>query len=165
MQFTDEWLVPTIEKLLDPAVIETLRQEAATEPQSLWLTAVARKLVSDEEILRAAAARFRLPVADLTLLDRAIRDAVPEPLIRRFNILPLRLTDSLLEIATANPFDIDAEKDLAFATGREVKTFLCSPTRIRDKMEELYRGGGSDVHGQAAGRYGRYAPGYSAGGR
>jgi type II secretory ATPase GspE/PulE/Tfp pilus assembly ATPase PilB-like protein/CheY-like chemotaxis protein len=145
MQFTDEWLVPTIEKLLDPAVVEKLRQEASAEPQSLWLTAVARKLLSDEEILRAAAARFRLPVADLTQLDRAIRDAVPEPLIRRFNILPLRLTDSLLEIATANPFDIDAEKDLAFATGREVRTFLCSPSRIKEKMEELYRGGGSDV--------------------
>jgi type II secretory ATPase GspE/PulE/Tfp pilus assembly ATPase PilB-like protein/CheY-like chemotaxis protein len=145
MQFTDEWLVPTIEKLLDPAVVETLRQEAATEPQSLWLTTVARKLVTDDEILRAAAARFRLPVADLTKLDRATHDSVPEPLIRRFNILPLRLTDSVLEIATANPFDIDAEKDLAFATGREVRTFLCSPSRIKEKMEEMYRGGGSDV--------------------
>ena len=36
MQFTDEWLVPTMEKVLAPGVIERLRLEAAREPQSLW---------------------------------------------------------------------------------------------------------------------------------
>ncbi|MEO8633821.1 MAG: type II/IV secretion system protein [Gemmatimonadales bacterium] len=151
MQFTDEWLVPTMEKVLPAAAIETLRQEPATEPQSLWTTVVARRLASDDDILRAAAARFRLPVADLNQLDPTVRDMVPEPLVRRFNILPLRISDSLLEIATANPFDIDAEKDLAFATGREVRTYLCSPTRIRDKLEEIYRGGQSQVVAQLLG--------------
>ena len=154
MQFTDEWLIPTIEKVVAPDAVETLRQEPAAEPQSLWLMVVARKLASDEEILKAAAARFRLPVADLGQLDRAVRDAVPEPLIRRFNILPIRITDSVLEIATANPFDIDAEKDLAFATGREVRTYLSSPSRIKEKMEEIYRGGGgggTDVMAQLLG--------------
>jgi type II secretory ATPase GspE/PulE/Tfp pilus assembly ATPase PilB-like protein/CheY-like chemotaxis protein len=157
MQFTDEWLVPTIEKVLAPEAVESLRQEPLPEPQSLWLIVVARKLASDDDILRAAAARFRLPVADLDQLDRGLRDAVPEPLIRRFNILPLRLTDSVLEIATANPFDIDAEKDLAFATGREVRSFLCSPRLIKEKMEQLFRGsttnqpGGGDVMAQLLG--------------
>ena len=145
MQFTDEWLVPTMEKVLPAAAIEALREEVASEPRSLWTTVVARRLVSDDDILRAAAARFRLPVADLSLLDHAVRDMVPEPLVRRYNILPLRITDSLLEIATANPFDIDAEKDLAFATGREVRTYLCSPDKIRNKLEEIYRGGQSEV--------------------
>ena len=140
MQFTDEWLVPTLEKVLPPEVLDKLRQEPNEQPQSLWLSVVQRKLATDDAILRAAAARFRLPVADLTLLDKKSRDTIPEPLVRRYNILPLRQTDSVLEIATANPFDIDAEKDLAFATGREVRTFLASPGKIKEKMEELYRG-------------------------
>ncbi|MBK8002528.1 MAG: Flp pilus assembly complex ATPase component TadA [Gemmatimonadetes bacterium] len=145
MQFTDEWLVPTVEKILPAESLEQLRAEPTGEPQSLWVTIVSRRLVSDDEVLRAAAARFRLPVADLSQLTPAVRDAVPEPLVRRFNILPLRLTDSILEIATSNPFDIDAEKDLAFATGREVRSYLASPNRIREKMDELYRGGSADV--------------------
>jgi type II secretory ATPase GspE/PulE/Tfp pilus assembly ATPase PilB-like protein/CheY-like chemotaxis protein len=140
MQFTDEWLVPTLEKVLPAEVLDQLRQEPNEQPQSLWLSVVQRKLATDDTILRAAAARFRLPVADMTLLDKKSRDTIPEPLVRRYNILPLRQTDSVLEIATANPFDIDAEKDLAFATGREVRTFLASPGKIREKMEELYRG-------------------------
>ncbi len=145
MQFTDEWLAPTVEKVVAPGVLEALRAETSKGPESLWNLVVTRKLATDDEILRAAAARFRLPVADLSHLDRTTRETVPEPLVRRYNILPLKQTDSVLEIATANPFDIDAEKDLAFATGREVRTFLCSPGRIRDKMEEIYRGGNSDA--------------------
>ncbi len=144
MQFTDEWLVPTLEKVLPPEALDQLRQEPNEQPQSLWMSVVARKLATDDAVLRAAAARFRLPVADLSQLDRKAKDAVPEPLIRRYNILPIRQTDSVLEIATANPFDIDAEKDLAFATGREVRTFLASPSKIREKMDEIYKGTSSD---------------------
>ena len=140
MQFTDEWLVPTLERALPPGTIDELRQEASSEPQSLWDAVVRRKLATDDDILRLAAARFRLPVADLNQIQENVRDAVPEPLVRRFKILPLRVTDSVLEIATANPFDIDAEKDLAFATGREVRTFLCAPGKIAQKLDELYRG-------------------------
>ena len=55
--------------------------------------------------------------------------------------MPVGETDSYLEIATANPFDIDAEKVLAFATGREVRMLLASPSRLRAKVDELYRSG------------------------
>ena len=111
------------------------------EPQSLWLTV--GRAEAGQRRRDPPGRRGPVPPAGgrSELSSTALRDAVPEPLVRRFNILPLRLTDSVLEIATANPFDIDAEKDLAFATGREVRTFLCSPGRIREKMEELYRGG------------------------
>jgi type II secretory ATPase GspE/PulE/Tfp pilus assembly ATPase PilB-like protein/CheY-like chemotaxis protein len=141
MQFTDEWLVPTVEPLLPDQAIAELRQEVAAVPASLWETVVQRKLVSDEQILAAIAARFRFPVADLSRLDAKIAQAVPEQLARRFTVVPVRETDSYLEVATANPFDIDAEKVLAFATGREVRMLLGSPARIRYKIDELYRGG------------------------
>jgi len=51
----------------------------------------------------------------------------------------VRQTDSFLEVATSNPFDIDAEKMLAFATGREVRMLLGSPSKIREKLDETYR--------------------------
>ena len=70
MLFTDEWLVATLEKVLPPDQMAGLRQEPQAEPQSLWSTVVGRKLASDEEILKAAAARFRLPVADSVAMVR-----------------------------------------------------------------------------------------------
>ncbi len=138
MQFTDEWLVPSLESLLSPEAVIALRQEAGPEV-SLWEMLVQRKLASDEQILGAIATRFRFTVADLSKIDVKLISAVPEQLARRFTVVPVRQTDSYLEVATANPFDIDAEKMLAFATGREVRLLLGSPSKIREKLDELYR--------------------------
>ncbi|HVD31956.1 MAG TPA: hypothetical protein VNC19_00155, partial [Gemmatimonadales bacterium] len=95
-----------------------LRQESGPAV-SLWEVLVQRKVASDQQILDAIAARFRFPLADLTKPDPKLIATVPEQLARRFNVVPVGQTDSYLEVATSNPFDMDAEKMLAFATGRE----------------------------------------------
>ncbi|HKG33130.1 MAG TPA: type II/IV secretion system protein, partial [Gemmatimonadales bacterium] len=138
MQFTDEWLVPSIETLLSDEAVKALRQEPGPDAP-LWDILVARKLATDEQILGAVAARFRLPVAELSKADPKLTTTVPEQLARRFNVVPVRQTDSFLEVATSNPFDIDAEKMLAFATGREVRMLLGSPSQIKEKLDEIYR--------------------------
>ena len=138
MQFTDEWLVPSIETLLSDEAVKALRQEPGPDAP-LWDILVARKLATDEQILGAVAARFRLPVAELSQADPKLTTTVPEQLARRFNVVPVRQTDSFLEVATSNPFDIDAEKMLAFATGREVRMLLGSPSQIKEKLDEIYR--------------------------
>ena len=141
MQFTDEWLVPTLEPMLPPDGLAAIRQEVTPAPGSLWETAVQRKLVSDDQVLSAIAARFRFPVADMNRIDTRAVQSVPEQIARRYSIVPVGQSDSYLEIATANPFDLDAEKALAFATGREVRMLLASPGMIRYKLDEIYRGG------------------------
>ncbi|HEV7366920.1 MAG TPA: type II/IV secretion system protein [Gemmatimonadales bacterium] len=138
MQFTDEWLVPSIETLLSDEAVRALREEEGPAV-SLWEMLVQRKLASDGQILEAIASRFRFQVADLAQPDPKLVATVPEQLARRFNVVPVSQTDSYLEVATANPFDIDAEKMLAFATGREVRMLLGSPSKIREKLDELYR--------------------------
>ena len=139
MQFTDEWLVPTLSGLVKPEEIEGLRNLAVEQSLSLWETAVQRKLIPDDQLLGAVASRFRLPAADLSRIDPKVREEVPESLVRKFNIIPIRITDTILEVATANPFDMDAEKMLAFATGREVRMLIGSPALIRAKLDELYQ--------------------------
>ncbi|TFH66406.1 MAG: type II/IV secretion system protein, partial [Gemmatimonadales bacterium] len=138
MQFSDEWLVPTVTPLVTEEDVAGIRALQTDQPMSLWETMVQRKLLSNEEILSAVALRFHLSVADLSQLDPAVREEVPESLVRKFNILPVRISEHTLEVATANPFDMDAEKMLAFATGREVRTLICAPAVIRDKLDQLY---------------------------
>ena len=142
MPFSDEWLVPTVESLISADEMESLREiaeSADSDSISLWEAMVHRKLVTDDKILETISARFRIPMADLTMLETKAREAVPEQVARRHQVIPVRITDSVLEAATTNPFDIDAEKMLAFATGREVRMFLASPSKIRDKLDELYK--------------------------
>ena len=47
MQFTDEWLVHTIEPLLPEGTVAAIRQEPAPAPGALWEILVQRKLNPD----------------------------------------------------------------------------------------------------------------------
>src|SRR5438552_17117543 len=136
--FPDEWLAHSLEGVVTPELLVELR-EKAPPPAKLWETLVAQKIASDEQILTALSTRFRLKLADLAQVDPAAKERVPEQVARRYHILPLRATDSYLEVATANPFDLDAEKALAFATAREIRSFLLAPAKITEKLDELYR--------------------------
>ena len=136
--FSDEWLVSALGTLVTPEVVTDLRKRAG-ESGSLWQQLLDQRVLADDAVLQAVSTRFRLPVADLNQVDRRVIEQVPEHLARRFNVIPLRATNSWVDIATANPFDMDAEKMLAFATGLEVRLSVCSPSKIREKLEEVYR--------------------------
>ena len=110
--FPDEWLATSLEGVISPELLEELRAKA--EPsRTLWEMIVSRHIATDDGIIDKLSSRYR--------------------------VLPLRITDSFFEVATANPFDLDAEKSLAFATGREVRMLLLSPAKIAEKLDEMYR--------------------------
>jgi len=136
--FKDEWLSATVEELLGPGAVEELRGSESAK-DTLWETVVSSGKATDEQILGSLATRFRLKLADISQSEKPARELVSETVARKYHILPLRVTDSYLEIATANPFDLDCEKTLAFATGREVRMQLASPKKIQEKIDEFYR--------------------------
>src|SRR5881394_3822762 len=136
--FPDEWLAHSLEGVVTPELVAELR-EKATPQATLWETLVAQKIVNDEQILTALSTRFRLKIAELDKADPTAKERVPEQVARRYHILPFRATDSYLEIATANPFDLDAEKALAFATAREIRMLLLAPSKIAERLDEMYR--------------------------
>ena len=136
--FPDEWLVPTVTALTSAETVEALRAEA--QPTStLWDLVTARGHATDDKLLEALAKRTRLKMADLSLRESKVKELVPQSLAQRYRIVPLRATDSFLDIATSNPFDLDAEKALAFATGREVRMHLATPAKINTTLDEMYR--------------------------
>src|SRR5438477_2519555 len=135
--FPDEWLAQSFEGLT-PELLQELRGKSESG-RTLWDCVVAEKIATDAEIVEKLSHRFRLKIADVSKVDPTARNAVPEQLARRHHVLPLRLTDSYLEIGTANPLDLDAEKALAFNTAREIRLFLLAPSKISEKLDELYK--------------------------
>src|SRR5437667_1239260 len=135
--FPDEWLAQSLEGLT-PQLLQELRGKSESG-KTLWESLVAAKIATDAQIIDKVSHRFRLKVADPSKIDLTARDGVPEQLARRYRVLPLRLTDSYLELGTANPFDLNAEKALAFATAREIRLFLVAPSKISEKLDEMYR--------------------------
>src|SRR5438876_3062858 len=136
--FPDEWLAQSLEGLITPELLHELRGKSDAG-RTLWEELVAEKIATDAEIIDKLSHRFRLKIADASKIDLAIREGVPEQLARRYRVLPLRLTDSFLELGTANPFDLDAERALAFATARAIRLFLLAPSKISEKLDEMYK--------------------------
>ena len=132
---TDRWLVPVLKELLPDSSLKVV--ESAGGP-SYWRAAVDKALVTDDEVLAALSTRTRFKIATDLLVSSQARDRVSERLARRFGILPLAISESTLDIATSNPYDLDCEKTLAFATARTVRMCLASPDRIQERIEEVY---------------------------
>jgi len=131
----DEWLLPTLEPLVDGAGLAELRDST----EWLWEGAVRRGLITDTQILSALSTRFRMAIADLSMVSSAARDLVPEALARRYRIVPLSVSDTTLDIATADPNDLDCERTLGFVTGKTVRMMLASPSALLQRLDELYQ--------------------------
>jgi len=132
---SDRWILPILRELLPEHSVRALE----TRPtRSYWEAALRTSSVTDDELLTAVSRHTRLRVANGLLVTSQAKDRIPERLARRFCVLPLSLSDSTLEIATANPYDLDCERTLAFASGRTVRMSLASPTRIAERLEEVY---------------------------
>jgi type II secretory ATPase GspE/PulE/Tfp pilus assembly ATPase PilB-like protein/8-oxo-dGTP pyrophosphatase MutT (NUDIX family) len=131
----DAWLLPTLRALLPEASVQSLQ---STEASTLWESVTSSGLVREDELLEALSAHSRTSLANGLVVSSEARDAVTEQLSRRFGILPLAVSESTLDIATSNPYDIDCEKTLAFATARKVRMSLASPSRIQERIEEVY---------------------------
>jgi type II secretory ATPase GspE/PulE/Tfp pilus assembly ATPase PilB-like protein/8-oxo-dGTP pyrophosphatase MutT (NUDIX family) len=115
-----------------------MRDLESRDSPSYWLAATAGGILTDDEILAALSARTHIRIANGLLVGSQARDKVAERLARRFAILPLAISESTLDIATSNPYDLDCEKTLAFATGRTVRMSLAPPDRILERIEEVY---------------------------
>ncbi len=132
----DEWLMATLEGLLEPSQIDALR---SSPPVSLWEETVRRGWLTDEDVVKAVAKRFRFKIAEVGSVSQQARELVPEALARKFRVLPLSISDSVLDIATSDPLDLDCERTLAFALGRTVRMSIAAPKRIADRLDEVYR--------------------------
>src|SRR5688500_19353410 len=80
-----------------------------------------------------------MPIANLANVEDSARLALPESLARKYRIVPLKVTNSTIDIATADPHDLDCERAVGFATGRAVRMNLAAPAQINERLLEVYR--------------------------
>jgi len=132
----DEWLFATLEGLLSPEQLAQLKERPV---ESLWDEVLRLRFVTEDAVTQAVAQRFRMRVADLGSVTQQARELVPEGLARKYRVLPLQISDSVLDIATSDPLDLDCERTLAFALGRTVRMQISAPRKIQERIEEVYR--------------------------
>jgi len=131
----DGWLLPILRELLGKPALEKIESTVGT---SYWRTAVDSGAVTDAALLAALSRHTRFRLANELVVSATALQSVPEDLARRFGVLPLAISDSVLDVATSNPYDLDCEQLLAFVTRRRVRISLAAPDRIQERIEEVY---------------------------
>ena len=132
---SERWLRPLLADVLGQEPVAAL----AVDGQPLWETVVHAGLLSDDRILTLASQHLRTSVADLRSATGNARDLLPERWARRFRVLPLRAANGSLEVATADPLNLDCERAIAFATGKTVRMSLASPIMLSRALDTAYR--------------------------
>ncbi len=104
-----------------------------------WL--VRNNVIGEEELAQTLGGRLRLPYVNLATvaLDPHITSLVREELAMRYQLVPLRLSDDRLVVATANPVDREALRAVEFATRKRVQPAVATLTGIRDALHRTYQ--------------------------
>jgi type II secretory ATPase GspE/PulE/Tfp pilus assembly ATPase PilB-like protein/8-oxo-dGTP pyrophosphatase MutT (NUDIX family) len=131
----ESWLRPLLSEILGQEPVAAL----AADGRSLWEAVVRAGLLSDAALLALASERFGISVANLTEPTAHARALLPERWARRYRVLPLRAADGTLEVATADPLNLDCERAISFATGRTVRFVLASPLALNRALDTAYR--------------------------
>jgi type II secretory ATPase GspE/PulE/Tfp pilus assembly ATPase PilB-like protein/ActR/RegA family two-component response regulator len=109
--------------------------KSANIPQNAVLATaweqLARELRLSESALAAKVApTLRVPLADFERAETKAARLVPEKLARKHGVFALRESDRELAVASSDPHNYEAERDLGFASGRRIAFELAAPSTI-----------------------------------
>ena len=135
------WLIVAARafKLPGAADLEATKGEKLLD---LWARVRDATGVSDGELTQRLADRYLMRVADLSGAEQYATRLVPGIVAVKYNVLPLRYTDRTLDVATADPHDVDAEREISRLATRAVRFELSPPDAIRNALGHAYVGSG-----------------------
>lgn len=79
-----------------------------------------------------------MPEADFNAAQPAALRLIPETIARRHLVFPISEHQRRLVVASCNPGDLDAEQDIAFASGRTPVFVVAAPTAIEKAIDAHY---------------------------
>jgi type II secretory ATPase GspE/PulE/Tfp pilus assembly ATPase PilB-like protein len=104
-------------------------------------------LVSEATVAQVIADALTLPTGELRVPTPAALDHVPRALAERHLALPLAVDGPWLEVAMADPLDLDARRDLEFRSGLRLRPLVATPGAIRGGIARAYTGATSGAGG------------------
>ncbi len=126
--------------LLSPGKLKEALQTQKESGKRLGQILIEMKLISEEEIAFAVAMQLKIPYVDLSNyeIQDKIKDSIPEEVARKFICIPIGLNHNILDVAMADPLDLNMMKDLQFITGYKVQPVISTTAQIMQSLQEHY---------------------------
>jgi type IV pilus assembly protein PilB len=97
-------------------------------------------IISEDEMAFGLAMQLKIPFVDLTSyqFQNGVVQCIPEEVSRKFLCIPVALKDNILDVAMADPLDLNMIKDLRFVTGYNIQPAISTPAQIMDALQKHY---------------------------
>ncbi|MBI3768144.1 MAG: Flp pilus assembly complex ATPase component TadA [Deltaproteobacteria bacterium] len=121
--------------------VARLEKDAQEKSVSVAEVLEAEGIITEKDLAVFLATTLRLRLIDLTSypFDPQMARELKEPIATRYNVVPIRLDEHSIEVATANPLDIEALKAVEFATGKRVHALIATRQEVHDALAHVYR--------------------------
>jgi general secretion pathway protein E/type IV pilus assembly protein PilB len=139
--------------LVGSDIVELARQEAqggdspAEDVDAAAIELICeRGYLSKPQIVEALADEFSMEVVDLTdvRVSHEVLELLDRETAKRYKIFPIETDGTTLEIATADPLDLDSVDSLSHLLKLSINTRLTTPEDIQHAIEQYYQGPHAD---------------------
>ena len=98
------------------------------------------KIISPEEIAFALAMQLKIPFIDLSdhNIESDVIEALPEEVCKKFVCIPVAVKNNILDVAMADPLDLNIMKDLQFITGYNIQPAISTRIQIIETLQKHY---------------------------
>jgi type IV pilus assembly protein PilB len=112
--------------------------------------------LDEAKLLAFLSQQFGMPAVDLsaTKVDPGLMKLIPADAIKKYKVVPLKRTGSVVTLAMADPSDVFALDDIKFLTGYTIEPVVASESSIVSAIQAAYGGPGMS---QETGRQDRAA--------
>jgi type IV pilus assembly protein PilB len=97
---------------------------------------------SEDALVNVLSRHYGIPSIDPTaaVVDLAAIKLVSQQIASKYQTVPIRLTDTVLTVAMAEPNNLLALDELRFVAGRSIEVFIASNSQIQKAIETIYGG-------------------------
>ena len=134
----DELLVS--EKILTPQQMEAVTMIQKETGQATFHIILDQKFAKEKDVLRVLAKSLKMEFIDnlaYNVNPETIR-VFPKNLAFKYRMVPLKVAEGTLTLATSNPFNVAAIEDIAMITGISVLTVVSNKAEIDQALDRLY---------------------------
>lgn len=154
MTSADEFVLQLLidKNVVEPSVIDSVRDEVLAKGEAAAIdTAVLEQLLAGNHLapMRLAevlAEEFNMEVVNLSDVRASAEalDAVPYELAMRYKVFPLEADESEVELAVADPLDVDAIDSISHVIQRSITSRVAPLEDIEKAILQYYEGAKAD---------------------
>jgi type IV pilus assembly protein PilB len=99
------------------------------------------KIISEEEMAFALAMQLKIPFIDLSedqAINNEVIETIPEEVCMKFICIPVDVKNNILDVAMADPLNLNIMKDLQFITGYNIQPAISTRSQIINKLQKYF---------------------------